>query len=170
MRIGKLLALVSILTAFGVAGAYSQNSATEAVRPHEPMINSAAARARLTLRYRFTGIRDGNAGGAWIIATAVFCSNPTPNPATIRLRMFGVGGTKYADVRYTVQPLFTHTAASRAIATYPLNLNLNIPAISQGMGDIAVSDTRVICAAQVMDALGAPPAFVSSLPMERYEP
>jgi hypothetical protein len=84
--------------------------------------------------------------------------------------MFGLSGIKYADVRYTVQPRYTHTAVSRSIATYPLNLNLNISAISQGMGDIAVSDTRVICDAQVMDALGAPPAFVSSLRMERYEP
>ena len=169
MQVGKLLALVSIVTVVGVSGAHSQNSAVETVRPHQPTISSAAARVRLTPLYRFTGVRDGNAG-AWAIATAVFCSNPTPAPVTIRLRMFGLSGTKYADVRYTVQPLYTHTAVSRAIATYPLNLNLNIPAISQGMGDIAVSDTRVTCAAQVIDALGAPPAFVSSLPMERNEP
>jgi hypothetical protein len=93
--------------------------------------------------YRFSGVRDGNAG-TWAIATAVFCSNPTANPVTIRLRMFGLSGIKYADVRYTVQPRYTHTAVSRSIATYPLNLNIS--AISQGMGDIAVSDTRVICA------------------------
>jgi hypothetical protein len=84
--------------------------------------------------------------------------------------MFGYTGFKYADAVYTVQPLYTHTAASRAIATYIADLNLNIFAISQGMGDISVSDTRVICAAQVMDALGTPPAFVNSLRMEPYGP
>ena len=169
MRVGKLLALVSILTAVGVSGAYSQNSAVEAVRPPQPMTNSAAARAKLTLLYRFSGVRDGNAG-PWAIATAVFCSNPTASPVTIRLRMFGLSGIKYADVFYTVEPFYTHTAVSRSIATYPLNLNLNISAISQGMGEIRVSNTRVLCTAQVIDALGAPPAFVSSLRMERYEP
>jgi hypothetical protein len=80
MRVGKLLALVSILTAVGVSGASSQNSAVEAVRPPQPMTNSAAARAKLTLLYRFSGVRDGNAG-PWAIATAVFCSNRLPTPS-----------------------------------------------------------------------------------------
>lgn len=168
MRVKAIVAALPFLALLTATAANSQNRATEAVPPARVLKGPDATSATPTLKtlYRFSGVRDGNAG-PWAIATAVMCSNVTGNPINAVLRIFGVAGTQYANAAFVVPPSNTYTVVTRTIPTYPAQLNLGLSAVSQGLGVIASDREGLRCTAQVIDALNSPPTFVGSLNMER---
>lgn len=168
LRIRAIFLALPFVTAAFAAPTQAQNRGFERAPAGRTLASPEAPSAapQLQALYKFSGVRDGNAG-PWAIGTMVMCSNHSNAPINARVRIFGVSGTSYANSNFVVEPLHTYTVVTRTIPTYPSQLNLNLSAVSQGFGMILSDRAALYCTVQVVDALNSPPAFMSTLHMER---
>lgn len=133
----------------------------EAALPPEVRADFLTPPAGFKVVYLFTGARAG--GG---IATSVHCTNVDPSKSvSIRVEFYAkTGGWVGFCTRADVTPAETKTF-STSNTIYTDDCSMGSLSMNQGSVRVLTDETiKVICTAQVLDAINFPPSFIVPLP------
>lgn len=145
----------------GEAGLYSI--------PDQPIIQ-----ADLSVRYMFSGVTDDGEQGSGNRreATSILCTNTGLVNNQIYVELYQWNGTDIFTGTVNAPPLRSFTFSTQNTTIYFDDVIIGgVPgtdAIFQGYGRILSEKPSIVCAVEVLDPLGYPPIFVSSV--ELYKP
>ncbi len=125
----------------------------------------------LNLLLQFSGVTDDGAKGAATRkeATSILCTNFAPASSQIEVQLYQWSGALIYTATVTAAPNATYTFSTQNTTIYfddvIFGTGGGTNSIFQGAGQVWTELNRVFCTAEVLDPLGYPPEFATSLEM-----
>jgi hypothetical protein len=123
----------------------------------------------LTTIYIGAGVKDNGGATNEGIATTFLCTNVSGTSATIRYLVLHAAGNIAGQTSAIVAHGATSTVSTHLTSVFPEN-SLATGSVEQGAVNIESTQSGVFCTAQMVDALGFPPAFMSPVHLVRVNP